>query len=222
MTISTSGVCQRTKWGWCSPLRCGQHYSTTATWAAYAIYSLTDRVRMSGAWPRSRRLPGSSPPAPRSLPNSVWVTPAKTTVSVERAGTATCVTAPGLDTLDDPVKEVRLSFCHIAYAAVWKHVISVSWICPCVDDAARWHTSPCIVLSEAWDYTNVNIIDIKDNQKKKDCNYLHYSFRILCLKGTSFQVQVEQHHQTKACRWSFYPGWWLNISSSQTANLKAI
>lgn len=147
MTISTSGVCQRTKWGWCSPLRCGQHYSTMVTWAASGIYSLTDRVRMSGAWPRSRRLPGSSPPALRSLPNSVWATPAKTTGSVERAGTATCVTAPGLDTWDALVKEVGLCLCLILSNQQFgstsflsgRHNLDLSvWN---VDDATQWHRS---------------------------------------------------------------------------------
>lgn len=144
MTISTLGVCQRTKWGWSSPLRCGQHYSTTVTWAASGIYSLTDRVRMSGAWPRSRRLPGSSPPALRSLPNSVWAIPAKTMGSVERAGTATCVTALGLDTWDAPVKEVGLCFCLILSTQLFgstaylpgRHNLDLSvWN---VDNATQW------------------------------------------------------------------------------------
>lgn len=65
---------------------------------------------MSDAWPRSRRLPGSSPPVLRSLPNSVLATPAKTMESVERAGTAMCVTALGPDTWDAPVKEVGCCF----------------------------------------------------------------------------------------------------------------
>lgn len=111
MTISTSGVCQRTKWGWCSPQRCGQRCSTTATWAAFEIYLLTGRARMCDAWPRSRRPPGSNPLAPKSLPNSAWATHAKIMGSAEKAGTATCATALGLDTWDAPAKEVELGFC---------------------------------------------------------------------------------------------------------------
>lgn len=226
MTISTSGVCQRTKWGWSSPLRCGQHCSTTATWAASGICSLTDRVRMSGAWLRSRRLPGSSPPALRSLPNSVWATPAKTMGSVERAGTAMCVTALGLDTWDAPVKEVGVCFYLIlsTLLVVEAHNFCLVgiWICHYgMLMMLHSHTLlPCYALS--WgrhgDRENVNIIDIKDTQKKNGFNYVHY--RLLCLKGTSFQVQAQQHHQTKASSWCFYLGWWLNISSSGTANWK--
>lgn len=152
MTISISGVCQRTRWGWCSLLRCGQHFSTTATWAAFGICSLTDRARMSGAWPRSRRLPGSSPPALKRPPNSVWATLAKTTGSVERAGTAMCVTAPGLVTSDAPVNEVRLCLYHLpsreeARSFFW---VCIIWILSMrnVDSASQWHTSTslCIVL----------------------------------------------------------------------------
>lgn len=131
MTISTLEVYQRTRWDWCSPLRCGQHYSTMGTWAAFGIYSLMDRVRMSGAWPRSRGLLGSSPPALRSLPNSVWATPAKTTGSVERAGTAMCVTAPGLDTWDALVKEVGLcSLSHFIFCLEEHFCLQgIIWVC---------------------------------------------------------------------------------------------
>lgn len=155
MTIFTSGVCQRTKWAWCSPLRCGQHCSTMVTWAASGIYSLTDRVRMSGAWPRSRGLQGSSPPALRSLPSSAWATPAKTMGSVERVGTAMCVTALELDTWAAPVKEVGLCFYLIFLTQLLGNTSFLSgghnlgfslWNV----DATQWHTSTslCIVLRD--------------------------------------------------------------------------
>lgn len=52
----------------------------------------------------------------------------------------------------------------------------------------------------------MNIIDMKETQKKIDFNYIHYRFSVLSLKGTTFLVQVEQHHLTKARRQSFYLG----------------
>lgn len=199
MTISISGVCQRTRWGWCSLLRCGQHYSTTATWAAFGICSLTDRVRMSGAWPRSRRLPGSSPPALKRPPNSVWATHAKTTGSVERAGTVMCVTAPGLVTSDAPVNEVRLCFYHLPSRVEAR---SFCWVC--IIWIFRWEMStmlhsdallPNYALSWGRDG-----IDIKDNQKPADFNYRGYSFSVLRLKGPPFKCRLSSiTRQKPAC-----------------------
>lgn len=110
MTICTLGVCQRTRWASCSPLRCGQHCSTMAMWAAFEIYLSMDRVRMCDVLQRSRRLLGSNPHALKSLLSSAWATPAKTMGSAERAGTAMSATALELDTWDAPVKEVGVFF----------------------------------------------------------------------------------------------------------------